>query len=222
VSSNFYDEKYYGDPKIDDKIERKTSVKTPEQKFLESLINPISGQKLLDLGCGTGNVLGMLEDKGIDLWGIDISERAVTIAKKRVNKPDQVICRSADPLPFSSDEFDYVVAWGAIEHFPDIPKILKEIKRILKKDGTGAIMVPNAYYYKFVWDTLRKGTGPVKLQEIETVYSFKEWKDLIESAGLVVQKTARHNKFNKPRLIWLRNIVIPYYFSNHFVYICTK
>ena len=222
METNFYDKKYYGKFNTFGKVQRRAPVKSAEQKFLENLFNPESGKRLLDIGCGTGIILGMLEDRGIDLWGIDISRNATEIAKKRVSKPGQVICANADPLPFSNDEFDYIIAWGVVEHFPSIQRILGEIKRILKKDGKAIIMVPNVYYYKFIWDTLRKGSGPVKLQEIETLYSFKEWKDLIESTGLIVQETARHNKFDKPRLKWLRNLLIPYYFSHHFVYVCTK
>jgi len=222
MPESFYDTKYYGKLKPSEKVERRAKIKSPEQKFLETIIKPKAGDKILDVGCGPGIILGMLEETGADLWGIDISENAVEIAKKRVSKPEQIICANAEPLPFDSDNFDYVIAWGVIEHFPSIPSILEEIKRVLKKDGQSIIMVPNAYYYKFVWDTFRKGKGPVKLQEIEALYSFKEWKDLMEKAGLVVLRTARHNKFDKPGLIRLRNFLIPYYFSHHFVFVCSK
>lgn len=222
MNKNFYDKHYYGGLNPCDKVERRAQSKSPEHKFLESVFKPEPGKKVLDVGCGPGIILGMLEETEADLWGIDISEKAIEIAKKRVDKPDQVICADADPLPFGDEDFDYVVAWGVVEHFPSIPSILKEIRRVVKKNGRVIIMVPNVYYYKFVWDTLRKGSGPTKLQEIEALYSFKEWKDLIENTGMTVLKVSHHNKFDKPKLIWLRNLLIPYYFSNHFVFVCTK
>lgn len=222
MGKNFYDKCYYGEIKPGEKIEKRSSRKSPEQKFLESIFCPRSGEKLLDVGCGVGITLGMLEGSGADLWGIDISKKATEIAKKRVNKPEQIICANGDPLPFFNDEFDYVLAWGAVEHFPSIPSIVKEVKRVVKKDGKAIIMVPNVYYYKFVWDSLRKGSGPAKLQEIDVHYSFREWKDLIEGTGLSISKTYRHNKFDKPNLIWVRNLLIPFYFSHHFVFVCKK
>lgn len=225
MGENFYDKRYYTKLNPGERVERRASVKSPEQRFLETVFHPEPGSKVLDLGCGPGIILGMLEETGADLWGIDISETAVEIAKKRVSKPDQVICGNASTLPFNDETFDYILAWGVIEHFPSIPSILKEIRRCVKSGVMGSgvvIMVPNAYYYKFVWDTLRKGSGPRKLQEIETLYSFKEWKDLIEAAGLSVLKSFRHNKFDKPRWAWLRNALIPFYFSNHFVFVCAK
>ena len=185
--------------------------------------SPESGKKLLDVGCGTGIFLASLEETKADLWGIDISTNGTERAKRRVSKPEQIICKDARSLPFNDNEFDYVTALGAIEHFPSIPSILKEIKRVTKDEGKIVIMLPNTYYYKYIWDTLRKGSGPCKHQEIESIYSFKEWKVLIEAAGLSILKVARHNKFNKnPIAIWLRDIFIPFYFSNHFVFICKK
>ena len=220
--NNFYDESYYSksDP---EKFRQIQPAKARETEFFKSLICPKEGEKILDLGCGEGIFLATLEGRGADLWGIDISRNATEIAKKRVSKPEQIICKNVDILPFSDDEFDYVTAWGVIEHFPCIPSILREIRRVAKKGKEIAIMVPNVYYYKFIWDALRKGSGPTKHQEIESLYSFGEWKKLIEAAGLSILKTSRHNKFNKtPISIWLRNVFIPFYFSNHFIFICSK
>lgn len=222
MSGNFYDNKYYSKANPSDKIERIAKAKSPEQRFLESVFIPEPGKKLLDVGCGPGIILGMLGESGADLWGIDISKIAVEIAKKRVDKPGQIICANADPLPFNNEDFDYVLAWGVVEHFKEPFSILKEIRRVLKAGGITVIMVPNAYYYKFIWDTLRKGSGPAKLQDVEYLYSFREWKNLIEKAGLSVKTIARHNKFDKPRWAWLRNALIPFYYSHHFVFICTK
>ena len=221
MTENFYDKVYFG--KADGEIKKIPDNLVRENTFYKKLLCPVTGTKLLDVGCGCGNYLAMLSDTGADLWGIDISEHAVSLARRRLNKPDRIMCANADPLPFSDGEFDYVTAWGVIEHFPNILSILKEIHRVTKDSGTIGISVPNVYYYKFVWDTIRKGSGPVKHQEIEVLYSFKEWKDLIESVGLVVVKTACHNKFHRPLFsIWVRNIIIPFYLSNHFVFVCKK
>jgi len=222
VSDNFYDKFYYKKSNFNGQADILAPSAIKQNKFYKRLICPEPGKKLLDVGCGTGTFLKALEESGVDLWGIDISKNASEFAKKRVRKPEQIICADANTLPFNDDEFDYLTAWGVIEHFPSIPQILKEVKRVVKKGGKIAIATPNIYYYKFIWQTLRKGSGPVKHQEIESLYSFKEWKDLIESAGLSILTITRHNKFNKSIVSWLRNFLIPFYLSNHFVFICTK
>ena len=223
MSKNFYDNSYYG--KTNEDITRKKirADLVRENTFYKSILCPEAGRKLLDVGCGGGIYLAMLRDTNADLWGIDISENAVHIARQRMKKPEQILCASADPQPFSDDEFDYVTSWGVIEHFVSIPSIVNEIRRVVKPKGQIAISVPNVYYYKYIWDTLRKGTGPVKHQEIEVLYSFKEWKDIIEASGLLVIRTSRHNKFvQSPFMIALRDRVIPFYLSNHFVFVCQK
>lgn len=220
--NNFYDRSYYGEIVSPDQAHEVHSTKKREIQFLKQFVTPGVGEKLLDIGCGAGAYLMALGDCGADLWGIDISEYATHIAKKRVDKPEQILCANADPLPFGDDEFDCVTAWGIVEHFPSIPSILAQMYRVMKAKGKAAVMVPNIYYYKFIWDTLRKGAGPVRHQEIEALYSFGEWKDFIEAAGLTIVKVSHHNKFNKPLINWMRNVFIPYYFSNHFIFICTK
>jgi len=221
MSKDFYDKTYYG--KIIPEKVKISPRKIYENEFYKGLVNPKLGEKLLDLGCGGGLFLVSLEDTGAELWGIDISGNAVDIAKKLVNKPERILCEKADPLPFDNEEFDYVTAWGVVEHLTDTTSMLKEIRRVLKEKGKAFIMVPNTYYYKFVWDTLRKGSGPVRHQEIEYLYSHGEWRNLIEASGFRILKTHKHNKFNKKRfVIWMRNKFIPFYFSNHFIFICKK
>lgn len=223
MANNFYDKVYYRENAAPGTVS-KAAAEAGVRKitFYRSFIPPEAQGRLLDIGCGRGEFLESLKSSSpLDLWGIDISEIATNQARQRVAKPDQVICANADPLPFEDNKFDIVTAWGVIEHFYSIESILREISRALKEDGMAIIMVPNVYYYKFLWDTLRKGSGPVKHQEPEVLLAFQEWKQLIEDNGLRVERTERHNKFNKPKAHWLRQM-IPFYLSNHFIYICRK
>ena len=220
---NFYDQHYYKNLRGNLPEKEPHPGQRRQIRFFKQILCPKENEKLLDLGCGTGDYLSALSDSKADLWGIDISELATAVAKKKVIRPNQILCADALPLPFESNTFDHVTAWGVIEHFPNIPKIIGEIRRVLKADGTSAIMVPNYYYFQFIWDTIRKGSGPVKHQEVETLYSFAEWRTVIEKEGLKIVNVNSHNKFNKsPAAIWLRNKLIPFYLSNHFIFICKK
>lgn len=221
MNDNFYDKHYYKKQESFSRGGKVSLAKAREIDFLKRIIYLAKKEKVLDLGCGTGDYLKAIEGRGADLWGIDISENATAVAKNNLSKPEQIICGDVCPLPFSDDSFDCLTAWGVIEHFPDIPKIIADIARVVKEDGTVVIMVPNCYYYKFIWDVLRQGKAPAKHQEIETLYSFGEWKKLLEKSGLKIVKIFRHNKFNKSKIvIWFRNKTIPFYFSNHFVFLC--
>jgi ubiquinone/menaquinone biosynthesis C-methylase UbiE len=223
MSSNFYDDVYYNQSSSVCCRRHKGSInpKDVESDFMKNLFHPKPGTRHLDIGCGTGEYLASIDGKGVDLWGIDISKIATDHAREKVAMPEQIICADADPLPFKDEEFDSITAWGVIEHFRSVDSIIQEIARVLKTEGIVAIMVPNVYYYKFIWDALRKGKGPARHQEIEYLYAFKEWVGFLEKNGLSIVQAKRHNKFNKPKLMWLRNI-IPFYLSNHFIFFCKK
>ena len=220
----FYDGEYY--PGTDRGNEKSIGVSRSAvraNRFYRNLMVPESGSKLLDIGCGEGTYLSLIKDTGCECYGIDISENVISVARERVGEDVNLICGDADPLPFQDKMFDYVTAWGVVEHFPSIGAILREMWRVSADTATIVIMVPNMYYYKFVWDTLRKGSGPVRHQKIEKLYAFREWKDRIESSGFSIKKVHRHNKFSKSGIsMLLRKVLIPFHFSNHFVFVCEK
>jgi SAM-dependent methyltransferase len=220
--ANFYDTHYYGAPNARNTSKPLNANELREVNFYKSLYLPKKGERVLDVGCGTGNYLRSVESCEADLWGVDISKHCTDIAKAFLKKPEQILCGDALPLPFPDNHFDVVVTFGSAEHFEDVTVIFKEMHRVLRSGGHAVIMVPNMYYYKFVWETFRSGQGPVCHQSPEHLYAFQEWKRFIEGAGFVILKRARHNKFNKPKIDWLRSRLIPFYFSNHFAFVCTK
>jgi SAM-dependent methyltransferase len=222
MSENFYDRVYYRKKNVPPRLlEKYARDKLREINFLNEITALRGPCRLLDLGCGNGNFIKNIPDPGVDAWGIDISRRATEAAKSRVAKPEQIIRAEAPPLPFENNFFDTVTAWGVIEHFPCLPDIIKEISRVARPDAAIFIMVPNIYYYKFIWDALRKGKEPVKHQEPENLLAFQEWKNLLEAGGLAVKKTLRHNKFNRSGLFpVIRDLFVPFYLSNHFIFIC--
>ncbi len=100
--------------------------------------------RLLDIGCGTGLSARFFTGHVI---GIDPAFEMV----KQADFP--VVCGAAEELPFQSEMFDVVVCVSAIHNFDDHSKALREMKRVLKKKGIGAItLLKKARQYK----TIRK------------------------------------------------------------------
>ena len=99
------------------------------------------GSKILDLGCGDGNVTRLYTVKG-DVVGVDASEKALTQTKKRGIKAVQHDLNTL-PYPFRQGSFDVVVLTDVLEHLIDPFATLRECKRILKKNGRVIITVPN-------------------------------------------------------------------------------
>jgi ubiquinone/menaquinone biosynthesis C-methylase UbiE len=98
--------------------------------------NYITGKKLLDVGCWTGNFISLLKSERTETAGIDIEEKVLRFAKKRL--PGVFfICGTALNMPFREGYFDIVACWDVIEHLPqkEDSALLFEINKVLKNGG---------------------------------------------------------------------------------------
>lgn len=112
----------------------------------ETLILPdlpyAPGDRLLDVGCGCGAVMGILAaaHPGLRLSGIDREPRQVEAARRHLaalGVPDaDVRVGDAARLPWPDGAFDHAYLMWFVEHVPDIEPILREIRRVLRPGGT--------------------------------------------------------------------------------------
>lgn len=102
----------------------------------------IKGQKVLDLGTGTGVLPRNMYKYGADWIGTDISEEQIEQAKKLAYESDMDIefkTVSAENIDFPADTFDVITACQCFFYF-DHEKIAPELHRVLKKDGKLVIL----------------------------------------------------------------------------------
>ncbi len=104
--------------------------------------------KILDVGCGTGKNLEVFSKFG-KVWGLDNSHEAIAFCKKRGFM--NVNLGSIEKMPYKKEFFDAVTALDVLEHVDD-SRALKEIKRILNKDGFLVITVPAFEWLWSRWD----------------------------------------------------------------------
>src|SRR5688572_7818509 len=98
---------------------------------LYELLQPVSNGQYLDIGCGTGNYLTALSEKGLRFYGIDPSETMLQEAKAK-NKQATFIKASAENIPLDNDSIDGAIGTFTMHHWDDIGKGLAELYRILK------------------------------------------------------------------------------------------
>ncbi len=121
--------------------------KKPINEFIEmpatlSLLKNVKGKKILDLGCGSGIYAKILKKRGAKVFGIDISEKMIEIAKREVKDVDFRV-GSVYKLPYKSEYFDLVLSSLTVDHFKDLNKAFKEIHRVLKKNGVFIFSISN-------------------------------------------------------------------------------
>lgn len=109
--------------------------------------------KALDIGCGVGDFLHTMEQHGWDCTGVEPSEDAKVIAKKRI-KGQLLSSEEQENLPNSS--FDIITMWHVLEHVDDIRWQIQQLHRLCKPGGRIIIALPNyksydGQYYKAEW-----------------------------------------------------------------------
>lgn len=125
-------------------------TRIPEEEV--QLLQKEEAKSILDLGCGDGTTLAHLSSLGFAMTGIDYSE--VGIAKAREKGTARLIVGDIyTPLPFEEEEFDAVIAYQVINHntIGKIRGLLKEIMRVLRKDGIFSVKVSDSATYTLLY-----------------------------------------------------------------------
>jgi len=145
-------------------------------------------KKILDLGCGQGHGTYVLS-KNNKVIGIDIAKDDIVIAKSRYPKVDYRIM-SAEKLKFRDKFFDEIYCMDVFEHLDNLPPVINQIKRVLKKNGILKINIP--YWKSEKW--LLK-LRPSYFKEIHHVRIFKETEleDTLSTYGFEMIEKKRIN-----------------------------
>ena len=109
-----------------------TRVTGWQQHLVEYALEGLNEGRLLDVGCGTGIVLGPALAKGLDAVGLDPSEGMLARAGLKLKQTVVLVLASAAELPFDNNSFDIVLATGSLVHVPEIEAAAQEIARIAK------------------------------------------------------------------------------------------
>jgi ubiquinone/menaquinone biosynthesis C-methylase UbiE len=124
------------------------------------IVTPLAtGRCVLEVGCGTGLILGRLARHADSAWGVDISEGMVRVAKQRGLS---VVLGSATDLPFADETFDLVCSFKVLAHVPDIGRALREITRVTKPGGQMVLEFYNPFSLRYL---AKRIAGPQPISE---------------------------------------------------------
>lgn len=108
------------------------------RRFVVSRISMPETGRVLDLATGTGDIAALLAEEYPEAYvtGGDFSQNMLTFAKQRFKETDidWQAC-DANSLPFADDSFDGVTFGYLLRNVDDVPKVLREIHRVLKPGG---------------------------------------------------------------------------------------
>jgi malonyl-CoA O-methyltransferase len=109
-----------------------------EEPIVDSLLGPVRGLFVADIGCGTGRHAVRLAGRGAAVVGLDFSEGMLAKARAKPGaRAVRFIRRDlAKPLPLRAGSCDRVVCSLVLEHIKDLGRFFRELKRICRKDGS--------------------------------------------------------------------------------------
>jgi ubiquinone/menaquinone biosynthesis C-methylase UbiE len=152
--------------------------------------------RILDWGCGWGQVTKLLLERKLDVTAFDYDpsvERPEVVALERF--PEVRAHRSPDPvlLPFDDDAFDAVLSLGVLEHVARPHESLDELKRVLVPRGTLYVYkLPNRYSYL---ERLAKALGLYYhgAAPHDAVYTKRSALELVSAHGFEIREFRRAN-----------------------------
>jgi 2-polyprenyl-3-methyl-5-hydroxy-6-metoxy-1,4-benzoquinol methylase len=157
-------------------------VKSIALKNKLNLINSLQPNKgrILDIGAGTGDFLSVAKQNGWQTIGVEPSDKAKAIALK---KEVSFVENTAE---LESHSFDVITMWHVLEHVPNLDNQIKELKRLLKPNGSLIVAVPNfksfdAKHYGAFWAAY---DVPIHFWH----FSKKAIKSLFEKEGIQLEK----------------------------------
>lgn len=146
---------------------KKSNGKVIDQRLQDVfyLVNPLKDDKILDIGCGRGELTYALASSGADVIGVDYSEAAIKIAQKTYQGINNLKYIREDIFRMEDlDAFDKIVMADVVEHIEQdvLEKIFQKVSRSLNKTGVLVIhTAPNKDYYETVYPELRKQAADI-------------------------------------------------------------
>src|SRR5439155_25861317 len=149
---------------------------------------------LLDVGCGTGANLQVLQGYGHAI-GVDISEQAIAFCRARGIPENQAFLASADELPFPNSKFDLAVSFDVICNFADDAPAFREIARVLRP---GAPFIVGLPAYQWLWSVHDVAVGHQRR------YDSREVRRKMSAAGFEIERVTYANVLLMPLIAAVR------------------
>lgn len=162
---------------------------THKIKLAERILSRLKFNSCLDVGCASGYMISQIASffSNAKYFGIDIYDKAIEYAKKEYPNIEFKVA-SADRLPFEDDIFDVILFYETIEHVENPQECLKEINRVLKKDGTLILtMDSGSLLFRLVWFVWENTKGKIWQRAHLHPFHHTELEQLIQSSGFIIR-----------------------------------
>jgi ubiquinone/menaquinone biosynthesis C-methylase UbiE len=150
------------------------------------------GQRVLDVGCGTGIVARTAAERGATVSGLDLNEAMLTVARRL--RPDLTWWQGdAAALPFPDAAFDVTLCQSALMFVPDPTAAVREMARVTAADGTVGLQIWASPHrqrgFRPLADAVARHAGPDSVDLVTTYFQLGDLDEFTRrcaDAGLAV------------------------------------
>jgi len=100
------------------------------------------GARTLEVGAGLGEHLAFEPKPHDNYWALELREQMAADIKRRYPEANTIVGDCQTRLPFDDQSFDRVLAIHVLEHLPNLPAALRELRRVLRPAGTFVAVIP--------------------------------------------------------------------------------
>jgi len=178
-------------------------------KYLLPFRPNLEAVKILEAGCGVGQVAVALRARGFDCYGLDYAEKTIKLLNKQF--PDYPFHKGdIRNLPYADASFDAYISLGVIEHFVEGQDVmLQEAARIIKPGGYIFISVPALNGYRKLKCRMGRYKDEASAPFFESCLSVEELYSLCISAGF---KPIEHSYQNTVMTFAQETLIRPLYY----------
>jgi len=145
--------------------------------------------RLLDVGCGEGDIAYFLKGKASKIYGIDNSKASLERANEK-----GIITKYSDlnqgKIPFQDSYFDVITCLDVIEHIKDPINLIAEIRRVLKNGGHIILSAPNIRFSNHLFKLVIRGHFPTTSEDKSAYegghihyFTFSDLRGILEKGG---------------------------------------
>jgi SAM-dependent methyltransferase len=166
-----------------DELRESEDVEPPKISDAVHRFRQARGKRVLDVGCGNGYVLAQYAQHGAHVYGVDLTERAIDLARRRFHLAGlegEFTHIDGTRLPFADASFDIVCSMGVLHHIPDPTPLVSELKRVLRPGGELVVMIynRNSWRYRVLMPFRRRfGPAPYRGSTLQEVLNMNDGRD---------------------------------------------
>jgi len=142
---------------------------------------------IIDLGTADGRMLAMIYQKHPEAHcvGVELDPELASFGKATFPHLE-IFHGDIQSLEFSDDSFDVVIAAAVIEHVPDPRKVMRETRRILRREGIFILTSPDP-----LWECLATRIGHLEGRQHNKVMTLRQLSELATKSGFAILKTQK-------------------------------